>query len=199
MAANVSGFNTVFTYDLWQQYFKRDKPDGYYLKVGRLVTVAGIGIGIGTAFIAAGFSNIMNYIQQLFSVFNAPLFGVFLLGMLWKRMTPWAGFWGLISGTAGAVATYILYHLKVLKFGSELDESFWGAGIAFVLVMIVAVIVTFVTTPKPEDELQGLVRGVGAHDLLGDAVAGDRAWYRSPVLLGGIAVVLAAAFYLPFL
>jgi SSS family solute:Na+ symporter len=200
MAANVSGFNTVFTYDLWQEYFKRDRPDGYYLKVGRIVTVIGVVIGIGTAFIASGFSNIMNYIQQLFALFNAPLFGVFIIGMFWKRMSPWAGFFGLLSGTLGALATYLLYHGGIVKFGSDLDESFWGAGIAFVLVAIVGTLVTFVTRPKPEDELRGLVYGVGGKvDVTGDAVAGDRAWYRSPVLLGGIAVVLAAAFYLPFI
>jgi SSS family solute:Na+ symporter len=139
MAANVSGFNTVFTYDLWQSYFRRDKPDEYYLRVGRIVTVIGVVIGIGTAFIAAGFSNIMNYIQALFALFNAPLFATFIIGMFWKRMTAWAGFFGLVSGTFAALMTYLLYKGGVVKFGSDLDESFWGAGIAFVTVMIVSV------------------------------------------------------------
>ena len=156
-------------------------------------------IGIGTAFIAAGFSNIMNYIQALFALFNAPLFGTFLVGMLWKRMTAWAGFWGLVSGTFGALMTYLLYKGGVVKFGSDLDESFWGAGIAFVTVVIVAVVVTMFTESKPESELNGLVYGVGKTDLHAGAVAGDRAWYRSPVLLGAIALVLAAALYLPFI
>jgi SSS family solute:Na+ symporter len=199
MAANVSGFNTVFTYDLWQSYFRRDRPDEYYLRVGRVVTVVGVVIGIGTAFIAAGFSNIMNYIQALFALFNAPLFATFIIGMFWKRMTAWAGFYGLISGTLGALVTYLLYKGGVLKFGSDLDQSFWGAGIAFVLVAIVSVVVTMFTTPKPESELRGLVYGIGKTDLSGDAIAGDTAWYRSPVLLGGIAVAIAAALYLPFL
>src|SRR5206468_4676109 len=74
MAANVSGFNTVFTYDIWQPYLVKNRPDGYYLKAGRVVTVIGVLIGIGTAFIAAGYNNIMNYLQALFSLFNAPLF-----------------------------------------------------------------------------------------------------------------------------
>ena len=102
MAANVSSFNTVFTYDIWQTYIKKNRPDHYYLNVGRIVTVAGVLIGIGTAFIAAGYSNIMNYIQALFSYFNAPLFATFIIAMFWKRTTPWAGFWGLVAGTVGA-------------------------------------------------------------------------------------------------
>ena len=95
MAANVSSFNTVFTYDIWQTYIVKDRRDGYYLRVGRIVTVVGILIGIGTAFIAAGYNNIMNYIQLLFSLFNAPLFATFIIAMFWKRTTPWAGVCGL--------------------------------------------------------------------------------------------------------
>jgi solute:Na+ symporter, SSS family len=178
---------------------RRDRDDRYYLNAGRIFTVIGVLIGIGTAFIAAGYSNIMNYIQALFSLFNAPLFATFIIGMFWKRMTAWAGFIGLLAGTLAALATYLLYLGKVLHFGSDLDESFWGAGIAFVTVAVVAALVTLVTTPKPEPELRGLVYGVAPVDLVSDAIAGDRAWYRSPLLLGAGALVLAAAFYLPFL
>jgi SSS family solute:Na+ symporter len=199
MAANVSGFNTVFTYDIWQPYIRKDRSDAHYLKTGRIVTVIGVVIGIGTAFIAAGFSNIMNYIQALFAVFNAPLFATFILGMFWRRMSAWAGFFGLLSGTLAAVTTYLLYRAGVLHFGSDLDESFWGAGIAFVTVMVVSVIVTLFTTPKPVSELSGLVYGVDKIDLTADMDAADRAWYRNPVILGAGALVLAAAFYLPFL
>jgi SSS family solute:Na+ symporter len=199
MAANVSGFNTVFTYDIWQPYLRPDRDDSYYLRTGRIVTVIGVLIGIGTAFIAAGYSNIMNYIQALFSVFNAPLFATFIIGMFWKRMTAWAGFVSLLSGTIVAVAIYLLYKLGILSFGSDLDESFWGASIAFVTVSVVAVLVTLMTTPKPESELRGLVYGVHPADLTGDAIAGDTAWYRSPVILGAGALALAVMFYLPFL
>jgi SSS family solute:Na+ symporter len=200
MAANVSGFNTVFTYDIWQEFFRRDRPDDYYLRVGRIITVVGVIVGIFTAFIAAGFSNIMNYIQALFSLFNAPLFATFIIGMFWKRMSAWAGFYGLLSGIVAALFTYVGYKWwGLFDFGSDLDESFWGAGIAFVTVAIVSVIVTMFTAAKSRDELNGLVFGVGRTNLTADAIAGDQAWYRSPVLLGGIAVVLAAAFYLPFL
>jgi SSS family solute:Na+ symporter len=140
----------------------------------------------------------MNYLQALFSLFNAPLFATFIIALFWKRMTPAAGFWGLLSGMLASLTTYLLYLADVLKFGSDLDESFWGAGIGFVTVMIVSVIVTLVTTPKPERELAGLVYGVGGVDLSGDTLVGDRVWYRNPILLGVTALVLAVLFYLPF-
>ncbi|MFY1687568.1 sodium:solute symporter family protein [Plantactinospora sp. WMMB782] len=199
MAANVSGFNTVFTYDIWQTYVRQDRPDGYYLRVGRIATIAGVLVGIGTAFIAAGFNNIMNYIQVLFSVFNAPLFATFIIGMFWKRMTAWAGFWSLLTGTLGAFATYLLYRAGVLPFDSDLEESFWGAGVAFVLVAIVTVILTPLTARKPDDELRGLVYGLAGTDGRAALLAGDGRWYRSPLLLGGIAVALSVLLYLPVL
>ncbi|AVT34649.1 Na+/galactose cotransporter [Plantactinospora sp. BC1] len=199
MAANVSGFNTVFTYDIWQTYVRRDRPDDYYLRIGRIATIGGVLVGIGTAFIAAGFNNIMNYIQVLFSVFNAPLFAAFIIGMFWKRMTAWAGFWSLLTGTLGALATYLLYQAGVLPFDSDLEESFWGAGVAFVLVAIVAVVVTPLTARKSDDELRGLVYGLAGTDGRQALLGGDARWYRSPLLLGGIAVVLSALLYLPVL
>ncbi|WBB66756.1 sodium:solute symporter family protein [Micromonospora sp. WMMD812] len=197
MAANVSGFNTVFTYDIWQAYVRRDRPDDYYIRIGRYATIAAVVIGIGTAFIAAGFSNIMNYIQALFSLFNAPLFATFIIGMFWKRMSALAGFWSLLLGTLAALATYLLYKGGVIHFNSDLEESFWGAGIAFVTVAVVAAILTPLTAPKRDEDLRGLVYGTGGIDLKADVLAGDRAWYRSPVLLGVIAVALAILFYIP--
>nr|WP_225980429.1 hypothetical protein [Micromonospora sp. B006] len=167
------------------------------MKVGRIATVGAVVIGIGTAFIAAGFSNIMNYIQALFSVFNAPLFGTFIIGMFWRRMTPLAGFWSLLSGTVVATATYLLYKGGVISFNSDLEESFWGAGLAFATVAVVAAIVTPLTRPKTDDQLTGLVYGLSDTTLADDSLAGDTAWYRSPVLLGVVAVVLAALFYIP--
>ncbi|MGI5523504.1 sodium:solute symporter family protein [Micromonospora sp. CA-259024] len=197
MAANVSGFNTVFTYDIWQAYLRPGRSDEYYLRIGRWATVAAVVVGIGTAFIAAGFSNIMNYIQALFSLFNAPLFATFIIGMFWKRMSALAGFWSLLLGTLASLATYLLYKGGVIHFNSDLEESFWGAGIAFVTVAVVAVVLTPLTAPKRDEELRGLVYGMGGVDLKGDVLAGDAVWYRSPVLLGVIAVALAALFYIP--
>ena len=108
MAANISAFNTVFSYDLWQQYVKKDRPDDYYLKVGRWATVGATVIAIGTALIASGYTNLMDYLQTLFGFFNAPLFATFILGMFWKRMTPTAGWTGLVSGTLAAVVVALL-------------------------------------------------------------------------------------------
>jgi len=198
MAANVSGFNTVFTYDIWQTYIRKDRSDDYYLRIGRIATVGGIVVGIGTAFIAAGFSNIMNYIQTLFSLFNAPLFATFIVGMFWKRMTAWAGFWSLLLGTASSLTLYLLYLADVVKFNSDLEESFWGAGLAFGTAVVVAVAVTLFTESKPENELRGLVYGLGGTTTSGEVImAGDKVWWRNPVLLGAIAVGLAILLYIP--
>ncbi|MGW4502474.1 sodium:solute symporter family protein [Micromonospora sp. NPDC004336] len=197
MAANVSGFNTVFTYDIWQSYVRRDRPDEHYIRVGRWATVGGVLVGIGTAFIAAGFSNIMNYIQALFSLFNAPLFATFIIGMFWRRMSAAAGFLSLLLGTLAALATYLLYKAGVIHFNSDLEESFWGAGIAFVTAAVVAAVVTPFTAPKRNEDLRGLVYGAGGVDLRGDVLAGDRVWWRSPVLLGLTAVALSLLLYLP--
>jgi SSS family solute:Na+ symporter len=198
MAANVSGFNTVFTYDLWQSYVRKDRSDDYYLRIGRIATIGGVVVGIGTAFIAAGFSNIMNYIQALFSLFNAPLFATFIVGMFWKRMSAWAGFWSLLSGTFAALALYLLYLGEVVPFNSDLEESFWGAGLAFTTAVVVAIGVTMFTPAKPESDLRGLVYGLAGDSTSSEAVlAADRVWWRNPVLLGGIAVVLALVLYIP--
>ncbi|MFI5936594.1 sodium:solute symporter family protein [Actinoplanes sp. NPDC051494] len=198
MAANVSGFNTVFTYDIWQSYIAKGRSDEYYLKAGRLATVAGIVISIGTAFIAAGYDNIMNYIQALFSLINAPLFATFIVGMFWKRMTAWAGFWSLLLGTLSSLTLYLLYLGDVVTFNSDLEESFWGAGLAFTTAVVFAVVVTLFTRPKPENDLRGLVYGLAGTTASGDVIlAGDKVWWRNPALLGGIAVVLAFLLYIP--
>ena len=123
MAANVSSFNTVFTYDIWQEYIKPKMPDDYYLSVGRWITAIGVVVGIATAFLAAQFGNIMTYMQTLFSFFNAPLFGVFILGLLWKKMTPAAGLWGYIAGIVAPTIVWIAYLNNESLFGSATAET----------------------------------------------------------------------------
>ena len=108
MAANISAFNTVTTYDLWQTYVKKEKPDHYYTTFGRFATVAAAVIAIGTSYFASQFPNMMTYLQTLFGFFNAPLFATFILGMFWKRMTATAAWTGLVSGTLAAVLVAFL-------------------------------------------------------------------------------------------
>jgi SSS family solute:Na+ symporter len=199
MAANVSSFNTVFTYDLWQRYVKRDMPDEHYLRVGRWVTVIGVLVGIATAFIAAGAQNIMTYLQTLFSFFNAPLFGVFILGLLWKRMTAAGALWAYIAGIIAPTVVFTASLVNKKLFQSPTAETMYGAMVSFGTVLLVGVVLSLMTRPKPESELQGLVYGVGRIDLKSDSVAGDTAWYRSPALLGTLALIGCVVLYLPFL
>jgi SSS family solute:Na+ symporter len=196
VAANVSAFNTVVTYDLWEPYVRSGESDAYYLRFGRIATVTGIVIGIGTALIASGYTNIMDYIQTLFSFFNAPLFATFIIGMYWKRMTPWAGFWGLVAGTAGAAATYYLNNGGVIDLGSDQAAAFWGACVAFGADAIVSVVVSLFTEPKPVEELQGLVHGMANE---ADALSKEeQAWYRQPWVLAvgalGLTVLVSLLF-----
>src|SRR5436309_12107558 len=120
-----------------------DRDAAYYLRAGRLVTVAGVLISVLTAFIAKGYSNIMNYIQTLFSIFNAPLFATFIIAMFWRRATAWGGFWSLVAGTVAAYGVNRLnaYHV-IFHFGSALAASFWQAIIAFLACALVLVVVS---------------------------------------------------------
>ncbi|MEA2297200.1 MAG: solute:Na+ symporter, family [Solirubrobacteraceae bacterium] len=200
VAANVTAFNTVFTYDLWQSYVRRDRDAAYYLRVGRLATFGGLVVAIGTAFIAKGYSNIMNYIQLLFSYFNAPLFATFIIGMFWARSTPRAGLAGLVAGTLGAFVTHELYSMHHLSFGSAQSANFGGAIVAFLADAVVTVAVSLVTRPKPEEDLRGLVWGHGRREEeADDFVRGDQAWFRSPWLMGGVAIGLVVILNILFI
>jgi solute:Na+ symporter, SSS family len=192
VAANVTAFNTVVTYDLIQSYFAKDRDPAFYIRAGRLVTIAGIFISVFTALIAKGYSNIMNYIQTLFSIFNAPLFATFIIAMFWKRATAWGGFFSLVAGTLAAYATNRLAAYNVIfHFGSPLSASFWQAIIAFIVDAVVMVLVSLVTKPKPAEELRGLVWGT-TRDEDPDATIDerDKLWWRSPALLASIIIVL---------
>ncbi|MFF4532513.1 sodium:solute symporter family protein [Streptomyces sp. NPDC001407] len=199
MAANVSSFNTVFTNDIWAAYIRKDRPDAHYLATGRWVTAIGVIAGMGTAFIASSFSNIMNYLQTLFSFFNVPLFCVFIIGMFWKRATAAAGFWGLLSGTVAAMLNYFwLYKQGVVAIPSDQGANFVSAIVAFAVGAVVTVAVSYATKPKPVSSLAGFVYGTTAPGVPEPPAEGDDAWYRKPALLGWGAVVLAAACYVPF-
>jgi SSS family solute:Na+ symporter len=164
VAANVSAFNTVVTTDLVEPYFRPGQPDEWYVRFGRIATIGGITISIFTALIASTYDNLMNYLQALFSIFNAPLFATFIIGMFWKRTTAAAAIWGLVAGTLTAGATFVLYKAGAIHFGSDLAESMVGASLAFLVDAVVTVLVTLRTKPRPVEELQGLVYGMANVD-----------------------------------
>ncbi|MDX6263912.1 MAG: solute:Na+ symporter, family, partial [Kribbellaceae bacterium] len=193
MAANLSSFNTVVTYDLIERYILKDRDDAFYLRTGRWLTVGGTVVAVGTAAIASGYSNLMDYLQQLFSFFNAPLFATFILGMFWKRMTAAAGWVGLVSGTATAVLVFILSKTGVITLQGQ-GASFVGAAAAFVVDVVLSVLISRVTQPKPEEELKGLVYSLTPkEDRTEVAQEGDHGWYRKPTLLAGISLALVIA------
>jgi solute:Na+ symporter, SSS family len=196
MAANISAFNTVFSYDLWQTYVKKDEPDHYYLQVGRWATVGATVVAIGTALIASGYSNLMDYLQTLFGFFNAPLFATFILGMFWKRMTATAGWAGLVSGTLAAVLVAFLSEdafgtasVGVIPLSGQ-GASFVAASAAFVVDIVVSVAVSLVTRPKPVAELAGLVYSETPREQRTDPDAHRLPWYQSPTKLAGISLVM---------
>jgi SSS family solute:Na+ symporter len=184
VAANVTSFNTVITYDIWQAYVRRERDSDYYVRVGRIATFGGLLVSIATAFIAKGNSNIMNYVQQLFAIFNAPLFATFIIAMYWRRATPLAGALSMIAGSAAAWITHLLYSGGSIDLGSKIAATWWEAIIAFTADAVVLVVVSLLTRPKPVEELRGLVWGVKRPEQKSDSVVGDEAWYRSPAILG---------------
>ncbi len=193
MAANVSSFNAVWTYDIWQNYIRRGRPDSYYLRVGRITTVVGVFIGILTAFIAAGYSNIANYLQTLFSFFNVPIFLAFIVGMVWRKAGRGSGFWGMIVGTLVAFGTWLLYKVGVLSFRSDLAETQWGAIAGFTTGLAAMLIASRFMAPKPLAELKGLVFGLQEQDV---KTTTRIPWFKSPVLWGIGALVLCGLLYL---
>ena len=204
MAANISAFNTVFSYDLWQRYAVKDRDDGYYLNVGRLATVGATAAAIGTAFFASSFSNIMDYLQTLFGFFNAPLFATFILGMFWRRMTATAGWVGLVAGTLSAVLVAFLsedafgsFSLGVLPLSGQ-GASFVAAGAAFVVDILLSIVVSLVTRPKPREELVGLVYSETPREDLVDADEASYPWYRRTLPLAGVALVLVIILNIAF-
>ncbi|WP_240917770.1 sodium:solute symporter family protein [Phycicoccus sp. HDW14] len=194
MAANISAFNTVFSYDLWERYIRKDRSDDYYLRIGRLATVGATFIAIFTALVASGFGNVMDYLQTLFGFFNAPLFATFILGMFWKRMTPTAGWAGLVSGTLSAIVVAVLSEgtLGGLSLGviplSGQGAAFVAASTAFVVDILVSVGVTMVTEPKPASELVGLVYSETPREQRTDPNEETYPWYRRTVPLAGLAL-----------
>ncbi|WOP19267.1 sodium:solute symporter family protein [Raineyella sp. LH-20] len=197
MAANISAFNTVLSVDLWQTYVAKDKPDHYYVTVGRIATLAATIVAIFTALIAGQFSNIMDYLQTLFGFFNAPLFATFIVGMFWKRMTPTAGWVGLIVGTLSAVFVWLLSLGGVIQLPGQ-GTAFVAASAGFVMDVLVSVLVSLVTRPKPSSELVGFVYSETPKSHFHDPALATMPWISRPVPLAGVALVIAIILNIAF-
>jgi solute:Na+ symporter, SSS family len=167
MAGNVSAFATVWTYDIYRALIRKQAPDAHYVSMGRWCTVIGVLISIGTAYLVMQFLSIMDYVQALFSFFIAPLFGTVLLGMLWKGATPAGGFWGLLTGTVSSIAMWAWVKLNpsALKYvaispnAKDMAENMYRALWSWLICVVVTVVVSLATEPKPVSELTGLVYG----------------------------------------
>ncbi|MFB3921571.1 MAG: sodium:solute symporter family protein [Terriglobia bacterium] len=157
MAGNITAFNTVWTYDIYQAYLARGRTDRHYLIVGRVATVAATALSIATAYIVLSFNNLMDYVQLLFSFFNAPLFATFLLGMFTRWATPAGGFVGLVAGTLAAGLHYLAYRWRWIPYGSDMAANFYGAITAWTVCFVVTSLVSLGTRRKPPEELAGLV------------------------------------------
>ncbi len=202
MAGNVTAFNTVWTYDLYQGHIRKHAPDSHYLWVARVTTVAGIALSLGTAYLASQFNNIMDFLQLVFGFVNAPLFATFLLGMFWSRATGHGAFSGLLAGTAAAAATHGVTLAEdkggwlgsvVHTFPSTMAQNFWIAIFAWTACFLVTILVSLMSQPKPASELHNLVYGLTAipHDS-------DLPWYKRPIPLAVIVVGALSALNLLF-
>ena len=192
MAGNVTAFNTVWTYDIYQGYIRKNAPDSHYLWMARMATIFGTAISIAAAYVARSFNNMMDFLQLIFGFVNAPLFATFLLGMFWKRATANGAFTGLVSGTTAAALTYGLTEaegkggfLGVLHtFPSSMAQNFWVAINAWVVCFVLTIVVSLAGKPKPEHELVGLVYSVTPHQVE------EAQWFRRPAVLAIIAGVI---------
>jgi len=197
MAGNVTAFNTVFTFDIYQAYIKKDGSDKHYLMVGKMAAVFGILASIGTAYLTAGFNNLNDFLQLVFSFVNAPLFATFALGMFWKRTTGHGAFWGLLVGTVLAAAFHGLTVAEgkggwlggpIYTFHSGMGQAFGVATVAWIACFITTIIVSLMTKPKDEKELVGLV-----YSLTPKLEAA-----KSPIVLAIVAIILGVILNLIF-
>jgi solute:Na+ symporter, SSS family len=201
MAGNVSAFATVWTYDLYRPFLRKDAPDSHYVSMGRWCTIIGLIISIGTAYLVMAFASMMDYVQALFGFFIAPLFGTVLLGMLWKRVTRAAGFWGLLAGVGSSVTMFTLMKLDPYWVGvfalsplaKGLAQAMYQALWSCVTCVVVTVLVTLVTKPRPDAELRGLVYS------LTDVPKEDyTSWLHRPVFWGALALLIFAVLQIIF-
>ena len=191
MAGNVTAFNTVWTYDIYQTHIHRGASDAHYLWMGRAATVGGIALSVAAAYVAGAFNNIMDFLQLVFAFVNAPLFATFAMGMFWRRSTGHGAFSGLVSGIAAAALHHGLtlavgsvpgvkggYFAVLATYPSELAQTFWTAIVAFSTCLAVTIVVSLFTQPRPEEELRGLV-----YSLTARPVDTTKRWIERPAVL----------------
>jgi SSS family solute:Na+ symporter len=201
MAGNVTAFNTVWTFDIYQSHIKKHGSEKHYYYIGKAATVAGILISIMTAYVARGFNNIMDLLQLVFSFVNAPLFATFFLGMFWKRTTGHGAFWGLLAGTGTAALTHGLtvaegkggWIANLHEYYSGTGQAFNIAWISFLACLIVTILISLVTQPKADEELVGLV-----YSLTPKQKDSSKVWYKNPLWLGVIVLVVTLVFNIIF-
>jgi SSS family solute:Na+ symporter len=208
MAGNVTAFNTVWTYDIYQSYINPGKSDRHYFLMGRAATVAGILLSVVAAYVAAGFNNINDMLQLVCAFVNAPLFATFMLGMFWKRTTGHGAFFGLLAGTLAAAVhhglTLPMYSHPGIKGGwlgtivteyhSEMAQNFWTAIYAFLVCLSMTIIISLLTKRKKTDEeLKGLV-----YSLTEKVKETGIPWYNRPAVLAVIVLICAVALNIIF-
>jgi solute:Na+ symporter, SSS family len=214
MAGNVTAFNTVFTYDLYQAYFAKGKSDRHYFLTGKVITVVGILLSIAAAYFASMYNNAMDIIQLVFGFVNAPLFGTFLLGMFWKRTTGTGAFLGLFGGIAGSTifhafttttsnldaAGHVLNPMKggylgtFIHFPSEMAQNFWLASFAFTCCFVLTLVISLATSrTKPDEELKGLV-----YSLTPKIKSDNLPFYQQPGVIGVILLIACVILNLIF-
>jgi len=193
MAGNTSAFATVWTYDLYRSFIKKNASDDHYVKMGRWCTILGVLISIGTAYLVMRFGSIMDYVQALFSFFIAPLLGTVLLGMLWKRASPAGGFWGLLCGTVSSIGMWalvranphLLSYIALSSHAKDMAENMYRALWSWIVCVIVTVVVSLLTRPKPVEALTGLV--YGCTELPSE---GHLPLWKRPIFWAGVSLAL---------
>ena len=199
MAGNVTAFNSVWTYDIYQAHFNKNASDDHYLRVGKITTILGVLISIGTAYFARSFNNIMDLLQLVFGFVNAPLFATFLLGMFWKRTTANGAFSGLVSGTMGAALVHgmtsaegkgaWLVSSPCYTFSSAMAQAFGIAIVAWSACFIVTIVVSLFTKPKQDSEMVGLV-----YSLTQRPKEKYSKWYYNPWIVAAFVLTITLIF-----
>jgi solute:Na+ symporter, SSS family len=202
MAGNVSAFATVWTYDIYGAFINKGASDEAKVSMGRWCTLIGMAVSIGTAYLVMQAQSIMDYVQELFSFFIAPLFGTVLLGMLWKRATPAGGFWGLFAGTLSSIGMYAwvkidpdaVQYVAMSMHAQDQAQNMYRALWSCLVCVIVTLVVSMVTKPKPDPELKDLVYGLTEIPSEGQVTTWHRPWFWAAVV-GVVFVVLNIIFW----